>query len=111
MAALLDSIEYRALVRCFDTLVIVVQYDLLPFVNHLYAKAFIGREVYERMLTPALPNVWKATELVVCVISQVKVHPERYYEFLELLKSVETRPFTDIHDLLMTEYSKLLSQT
>ena len=100
------SMEYRALIKCFDKLATAFKLSLVTISSELIANGFISSEMCDEVLaTSGLNEDVKATKLVKHVIDMIKVFPGRYSDFMAL-PLFQREQLSPIHDAVMTEYGK-----
>lgn len=63
-----------------------IQSDIVTVANKAYSKRLISENVHSRILTTAIPDVNKASELMSAVLRRVKLHPKSYQKFMEILR-------------------------
>ena len=93
-----ESLEYRALLECFDSLVIALKSDPKSIADGLAAKSLISpREIsYQRT------NAEQARELADSILDRVKLAPDRYHDVVRILSRQQW--MEDFVKILTTTY-------
>ena len=100
-----DSPEFITLSRFASDLALLLQHDQsMP--AKLYGKGLVTKAVHDWVLSvQGVSDHQKATRLVSCVIDRVKGSPQRFQDFLQVLR--EDDFFNDIVEKICAEHSML----
>ena len=86
MAADEPSLEFQAMRKHHEVLVIAVGTMCSTMTRNLFSENLITEDVKDKMNSSSLTDKNKAEVLVDCVRDKVKLEPKILYEFIKLLK-------------------------
>ena len=82
-----ESLEYKALLSCFDDLVTALKFDPASLSVELAAKGLVPPHEFSR---PRLrTNFDQAHELAGCILDRVELDPNRYHDIFEVFSRHE----------------------
>lgn len=92
---MVDSVEYKTALKCFDRLVIALRQDPVTISN-----AFVSN-----LLIPPVDGHADAQRLAQLLLEKIKLVPSRYHDIVRIISGYEW--LKDIVDIIQTEHSKL----
>ena len=81
------SAEYRTILKCKRDLTTLLSHDLPSIADELVADGLISPSAGKRINTLGPDNESKASDLMDNVADQIQLMPERFEEFLTILRS------------------------
>lgn len=95
--------EIRTLTECNDQLIVALSGNPLETAGALLARGLITSNVQSEMLLPTTGKT-KATKLIMAVRNIVQINPNKYHEFVNVLRNEPTNE--DIVNILNSTYEK-----
>ncbi len=103
-----ENIEYLALLKCKVELTSEISADPLSVATALVDKGLIPESLNRSVESQTKDDEIKATELISRVTNKIKMYPERFSEFLEILQS--SKWLKDVLKTLVAAYDELKQQ-
>ena len=101
-----SSPELTAIDRCIEKLVYVIRIDPLSIAIKLIAKELLPYSIADRMRLPGITEEVKATDLVASVRGLIAESPEKFNDFVKILK--EEPWLNSVSETLSSTYSKCI---
>ena len=100
-----ESLEYKALLSCFDHLVTALKFDPASLSVELAAKGLVPPGEFSYLRT----NSDQARELAGYILDRVKLAPNRYHDVLEVLSRHQW--LQDFVKILQAEHGNIINIT
>lgn len=106
MAEQQESVECKTLAKFVRKLIIAFKCSPISISTDLFAKGLISEELLDKVITSGISNESKAAELVMSVVDQVRLNPQKYHEFMDL-ESFKQPCLKSVHNVITKEYGNL----
>ena len=83
---LTETAEYQTMIACTVELRNAVSNNLIQLSGHLLARGLITMEKHDELRNKMLPEASRAASLVELVQRKVRLDPQNYFEFINILK-------------------------
>ncbi len=80
-----ESTEYRTLRNCYPELVEHVKLQLTTISSALFSKSYIPNNIHEDSTSDGVSDEKKAKKLLDAVLAKVKLNPDTYHGFVDIL--------------------------
>ncbi len=80
-----ESTEYRTLRNCYPELVEHVKLQLTTISSALFSKSYIPNNIHEYSTNDGVSDEKKAKKLLDAVLAKVKLNPDTYHGFVDIL--------------------------